>query len=194
MRTMLLLPLVSCAHSGLGQTDETSGGTGSTGDTGPTSVQDCPWVGTWNLAAVRCNTFAYGSAATGDQWYAHHDDATMEIDNDPAGGCDVVTTITGATCTRTEAWTFSVPVGITVEVDRGGITACDPDACTFDPGDAVETPCSPGDLDEDPASLTIDGSVAGSLTAVGLIPETGPDCVSGGLDLITTWRQGAPTR
>src|SRR5688572_5591733 len=87
MRVYLLLPfLAACARSGLGKTDLD---TGEIEDTDvPAGLQDCPWVGTWNLAAVQCGTFEF------PDWYETHDAASMVIDHDPAGGCSVVTTIT----------------------------------------------------------------------------------------------------
>jgi hypothetical protein len=172
MRVLLLSILAGCANSGLGQTDV---GTGSTGDTagGGTGAQDCPWVGTWSLSAVRCGTFEY------DDWYDSHDSAQMVVEHDPAGGCAVVTSITGQACSRSEDWHFSVPVGTEVVVDRRGIASCEPQSCQFAPTDPQ---CNPGDF-AGTEPHTIDDS-SGSLTIVGLISDTAPGCT---LDLVTTW-------
>ena len=173
MRVHLLLAvLAGCSNSGLGKTDL---GTGATGDTGPDVVglQDCPWVGTWNLTAVRCGTFEY------DDWYDTHDGASMVITHRPEGGCSVVTTITSAACVRTEDWTFSVPQGTEVEVDRRGIASCEPQACKFAPTDP---PCNPGDFAGTEPHAIDDSS--GSLTAVDLLVDTAPACT---LSLVTTW-------
>jgi hypothetical protein len=170
-----LVILAGCTHSGLGKTDLATGATGDTA-TVPVGLQDCPWVGTWNLNAVRCGTFEY------DDWYDTHDSAQMVIVQRPEGGCDVVTTIVGPSCTRAEDWTFSVPVGTEVEVDRRGIASCDPEQCKFAVTDA---PCNPGDF-AGTETHTIDDS-SGSLTVVDLLTDTAPACT---LSLVTTWGPG----
>lgn len=171
----LLAVLASCANSGLGRTDL---GTGTTDDTDPAGVQDCPWIGTWSLSAVRCGSFPL------DEWYDTHDGASMDITQGPDGGCSVVTTITGETCTRTEHWTFSVPTGTEVEVTRAGIASCEPEACQFAPTDA---PCDPGDQ-VGTETHTIDDST-GSLTVSDVLADTAPSCTA--LSLVTTWAAAA---
>jgi hypothetical protein len=181
LRLLQLSILAGCSNSGLGQTDVA---TGTTGDTGPATValQDCgsadlSWVGTWNLSAVRCGTFEF------DDWYDSHDSATMVVAQDPAGGCTVETTIVGPTCSRVENWTFTVPVGTEVEVDRKGIASCDPAACTFAPTDP---PCNPGDFAGTEPHQIDDSS--GALTIVGLLADTATACI---LDIVTTWAPSA---
>ena len=173
MRVLLLVSILpACSNSGLGKTDAVTGDTGDT-DGGAVGLQDCPWVGTWNLTAVRCGTFEY------NDWYDTHDSAAMVVDHDPEGGCYVQTTIVGASCSRTEDWGFTVPVGTEVNVDLRGITACDPEQCKFGPTDP---PCNPGDFAGGEAHQIDDSS--GSLTVVGLIADTAPACI---LDIVTTW-------
>lgn len=168
---LLVVALAACSNSGLGQ--PTQVGTGDTA-AGTTALADCPWVGTWALTTVNCNTFPYAP------WYDAHDSASMQITQDPAGGCSVVTTVTGPSCSRTEGWHFSVPVGTSVEVTFNGIQTCNPDQCTFDVGDQA---CSVGGLTGGPVTLSIDDA-AGDLAAVGLLEDTAA-CTP--LDVVTRW-------
>ena len=176
---MLLLSLaLGCSNSGLGQTDLAA--TGSTGDTGgAVGLQDCPWVGSWDLEAVRCSTFDY------PDWYDTHTGASLVIEHDPLGGCAVVSTVEGSNCTREESWHIGLPVGIEVVVTMNGITDCQPADCRFDPNDQDEPTCTVGDNTRTIDDATLDDSAeAGTLTIKGLLEDTAPGC---SLDLITTW-------
>lgn len=175
---LLSLTVLGCSQSGLNQLDQA--GTGSTGDTAPQGLQDCPFVGTWSLSAVRCSTFEF------DDWYDTHTGATLVIDHDPAGGCAVGVTIEGQNCTREESWAVSVPVGIEVLVTQNGVTRCDPAACKFDPNDQGEAECAEGDLTGTVEDSTWD-NLSGSLTISGLFEDTAPGC---SLTLVTTWDPG----
>jgi hypothetical protein len=167
--SLVLALLSGCTNSGLGRT------TAETGDTaaGTTEVQNCPWVGTWQLDQVNCGAFPY------DSWYDAHDGATLDIDHDPAGGCVVQAEITGPACSRTEAWRFSVPLGTSVDVTFEGITDCNPNQCAFS---VEEEACERGGL-AGSETLTIDDST-GNLLAVDLFADTAPECTLG---LQTTW-------
>lgn len=167
---LLFVALAACSNSGLGV--PTAVGTGDTA-AATTTLQDCPWVGNWSLTTVNCNTFPYSA------WYDDHSGATLQIGHDPAGGCAVTATVTGPTCSRTEAWHFSVPVGTSVEVTFLGVQTCAPDACAF----GAEPACQVGGLTGGPTSLSIDDS-AGDLAAIGLLEDTAPGCT---LDVVTRW-------
>lgn len=138
---------------------------------------DCPWVGTWMLDTLYCSTFPY------DPWYDEHDSATLEIAHHPSTGCLVTATIAGASCAWTESWTFSLPVGTTVEVTFDSITACEPSECSFGAIDNVV--CLPGDLDGGPRQVGLTES-GGTLSADGLLTERAPGCP---LSVFSTWNR-----
>ena len=137
---------------------------------------DCPWVGTWRLEQLQCGTFDYA------EWFEDHDEATLETTHDAAGGCAVTATISGASCTRTEGWHFSLPVGVEVAARFDGVESCVPASCAFGPTDPDA--CAEGAL-AGSATVRIEESVAGAeLTAAGLLASTAADC---SLDLLTVW-------
>ena len=167
----VLVLLHGCSNSGLGQP------TGETADSAPPAgLEDCPWVGEWDLDALKCGgTFDYTA------WYETHEGASMVIGHDPAGGCAVVTTIRGAECSREESWHLGVPVGTDVTWTSAGITECTPNKCRFL---AEEPECKPG-RGAGEAVVRIE-DVGGSLTAVNLLRDTVP-AASCGLDIYTVW-------
>lgn len=171
--------LHGCSNSGL---DRAS--TDSADSAAPAGLADCPWVGEWELEAVKCGaSFDYGN------WYDFHNGATMVVAHDPAGGCAVETTIRGDSCRRTEEWHFAVPVGTDVGFASAGITDCKPNKCLFldefgTPNDEPE--CKLGELTIAEATLRIE-ELNGTMTAMNLIRNTVTldNCQ---LDLYTTWK------
>ncbi len=167
---LLLTLLTACSNSGLGQPTTTP-----TADTGATVVVDeCPWVGRWTLRSVKCSTFDFA------EWYDDHTGATLDIAQADQGGCDVVATVSGATCEESESWHFTSPVGINVDLTYNGISACNPDACTFNGPDA---PCQVGDRAGGTETISVDDAT-GELQMVGALADTAPGCT---LDIVTVW-------
>ncbi|MEQ1567055.1 MAG: hypothetical protein ABMA64_15560 [Myxococcota bacterium] len=166
-----MLLAAACSNSGLGRTSVPE--SAETGTPTNSELKNCPWKGTWELAAVKCGEFDFGA------WYDDHSGATLEIDHDPEGGCAVVAQVAGPTCTRTEAWRLSVPLGSNVEATYDGVTACEPESCTFS---TSEPTCAPGELTGG-ATVEIDAA-GGELLVNGLLVDTAPSCT---LDLKTTW-------
>jgi hypothetical protein len=164
--------LQGCSNSGL---DRSS--TDSAESAAPAGLEDCPWVGEWELDEVKCGgTFAY------NQWYEelHYDGATMVIAHDPDGGCAVETTIRGETCRRKEEAHFA-PVGTSVTVVSDGITDCTPNKCTFFTGDAE---CTREALAGETTARVEE--VVGTMTAVDLLRNTIP-VGSCSLEIYTIW-------
>jgi hypothetical protein len=163
---VLAVALGACTNSGLG-TD--SGGSADTG----VVAGDCPWVGTWKLAAISCAGFPV------DTWADDYGKAQMVITQSDQGGCDVAASVTDPTCNQDEDWHFSSPVGSSVDLELEGVTGCQPQACEF-PGGAV---CTRGS-----GARTVTGGyiaeVGGNLEAKDLLSDTVPTCT---LEVVTTW-------
>lgn len=167
----VIVLLHGCSNSGL---DRASAETADSAP--PAGIEDCPWVGEWDLDAIKCGgTFDY------DAWYVSHQGASMVITHDPVGGCAVATTIRGAECKREESWHLGVPVGTDVAWSSEGVTDCTPNKCRFL---AEEPECKPGQLAGE-ATVRIE-DVGGSLTAVDLLRDTVPQA-SCPLDIYTVW-------
>jgi hypothetical protein len=160
-----------CTNSGLDRPTPT----GDTGDDGGGGRGErCPFEGEWQLEEISCFSFPY------DAWYDSFEKATMEIEADGDGGCDVVLTLEGPDCEQEEEWHFDKPVGAEVEVTYEGISDCTPNQCEFD--DDIAT-CDKGQhVGEE--TLNIEAS-SGELIAGGLLQHTTPNCES----LSTTWEK-----
>lgn len=164
---MLWAYVLACANSGLGKPPLT------TGDTGPVvGAADCPWVGTWNLTAFQCGSFAV------DPPWPDYDGANLVVTQNATSGCDVTATIRSTTCTQVEDWDFGPPLGTEVEVTRNGITSCDPASCSLPSGS-----CAQGGNGYATTTTFIDDSL-GDLQAKGLLAEMNEGCP---LEIVTTW-------
>lgn len=160
---------LACSNSGLDQPDPVA-----TADTAPPPAADCPWVGTWTLSEVKCGAFAYPT------FYDVYTGGNLVITQSAVSGCDVTATLESSACRQTEGWTFSAPVGTSVDVTRNGVTVCDPSGCAH--GD---TPCTVGANALAAQSLAIDDST-GSLSARGLFQEIATTCLPD-LGFFTVW-------
>ncbi len=165
--------LLACSNSGLDKPDPVP-----TGDTAPAPVNDCEWVGTRTLSEVKCGAFDYPT------FFDTYTGATLTVSQGAATGCEVVATLTSATCSQTESWSFAVPVGVEAELTRNGVSSCDPAGCSHG-----GTACTVGANVVPAETVTLDDSAPGTLTAKGLFPETGPTCLPD-LGLVTVWTSG----
>ena len=167
---LLWTVLAACSNSGLGQPPTTP----STGDTAAVVVDECPWVGRWTLQAVRCSSFDY------TDWYDDYTGATLDVAQADEGGCDLVVTLSGATCEESEDWHMTSPVGINVDVTYNGIASCNPDGCTFN---GTDEPCAVGDRAGGGETISVDDAT-GELQIVGALAHTAEGCQ---LDVVTIW-------
>ncbi len=157
------------------------GGGGAGGGAGGGDPTSCGAVGTWIMTSVFCGN----NDVTSDlSTQGGIDGMQLEI-TAVAGGCHLVGTFTGPTCTETEEREAKVESdGTFTEVSSVGITSCEPAMCTFNANDA---PCVLGDRAGPSTSTT--ATVQGDTLVVTSEPPAGLCNMFGLTTIITYARQ-----
>ncbi len=171
----------ACTNSGLAQqvglTDSGATGTATGGQTGPTA---CTLEGDWAVTKAFCGTFEIDQ-----DWFAVYPTTTMSITDTGAGdgSCAVAFAWSNAQCAEEEDWEITGTTNNTVTIRFGGISSCQPDACTFFGSDDT---CSVGDrASADPVEFGLEILQPTQIRITGLLAQGYPQCT---LDLVTEWQ------
>jgi hypothetical protein len=138
-----VLVTLTIAIFACGDDDDDGAGAADSGvvDSADTGVADtgasCPAAGDWRVTRIVCGGMDVTDAIRTEGGI---ESMRLGVSERAEGGCHVVTTISGASCTEVEeADTSAAGTG---SGESYGITSCDPAACTFNEDDA---PCEVGD-------------------------------------------------
>jgi outer membrane protein assembly factor BamB len=133
----------------------------------------CPVDGTYQLTRIAC-----GDQDITAEWKARVPDTTATVVRQ-GDGCTATLVNRSSACVETQ--TFSAQPGVGEwTLTTPGISACDPDGCTFGAGD---DPCRAGDR----AQSYTETLVIEATSFTGTRPATGTVCEPSGLPQITTW-------
>jgi hypothetical protein len=177
---------VACTNSGLGGGDitaDTSPVTGTTTGGTPTGLT-CAYQGTWDLAKAFCAGIDLAEEGNFFERYT----ATSIVVTDSGsedGTCDVVFNWQGPNCAETEDWEFHTDgAADQLGVRFAGISACNPDSCTFESADDA---CLIGDrTNANVESFELETVQDGIFRLTGVLAHGYPECV---LDFLTEWRR-----
>ena len=153
----------------------------ATACSGPKSNCPANVTGSWTMTSTFCGTTDVTSDITTQGGISQ----MLLALSDTGGACRIVSTNSGPTCAETEGFVLTANLdGSFTLVPAGGITSCQPAACTFNASDA---PCAIGDR-ADPSTLTSMNLDGGNLVVTSQ-PPAGL-CGSYGVATIVTYQKG----